>query len=156
MTEFSDNFREAVNAQETGEEILFLVTIEHPDLLAPIRINNAVRNIISRGETFLACYLTAAVIDQDPDRSPQAQLTVSNIDRTMVVALRSTAVAPVITLEIIRASEPDFVEMSMANLELKNINYDELVIQGDLIPRRLRAKKAIDHYFSPTVAPGLF
>lgn len=156
MTDVSDNFRAAINAQETGEEFIFLATITHPDLPAPLRINDSVRNIISRGENYLAHFLTAAVIDQDPDRSPQAEFTVSNIDRTMVVALRSTAIPPIITLELIRASEPDLVEMNMENLELKNINYDEMVIRGDLIPRRLKARKAIDYYFSPTVAPGLF
>jgi hypothetical protein len=41
-------------------------------------------------------------------------------------------------------------------LELRNINYDEMVIQGDLIPRRLRKRKAVDYYFTPTTAPGLF
>jgi len=155
MTDYSDAFRADVNAQDTRDPVI-LVTIEHPDLPAPLRLNNSVLNIESRGETFLASFVEAKILDSDPERTPQAQLTVSNIDRTLVAALRATATACLITLEIIRRSDPDTVERSMSNLELRNVQGDELVIQGDLIPRRLRPQKAIDYYFSPTVCPGLF
>ena len=153
---YSDAYRQAVNAKETGENLCILMTGEHPDLLEPIRINNSGRNLESRGNTFLACFIEAVIIDQDPDRIPQAKLTVSNIKREMVVALRSTNIPCLWTIEIIRWSEPDYVEESYSNLELRNINYDEMVIQGDLIPRRLRKRKAVDYYFTPTTAPGLF
>ena len=46
--------------------------------------------------------------------------------------------------------------MSMTNLGMRNINYNEMVIQGELTPKRLRPRKVIDYYYSPTTAPGLF
>jgi hypothetical protein len=157
MTDFSNPFRQAVNAQETGEKFIFLVTIEHPDLPAPLRINNSVKNIVSRGlPPFLASFLQVKILDQDPARSPQAQITISNIKREIVAALRSTPIPCLITLEIVRGSDHDTVEQSMTNLEMRSINYDEMVIQGDLMPRRLRPRKAIDYYFTPSTAPGLF
>jgi hypothetical protein len=155
MTE-TDAFRQAINAQETGELFHVLVTIDHPDLPAPIRLNNSVQNVVSRGETFLASFVEATIIDQDPGRSPQAQLAISNVDRTMVVALQSTPVPCLITMEVVKGSAPDVVERSITNLEMRNVSGDEMVLQGDLIPARLRPRKAVDYYFDPTTAPGLF
>jgi len=155
--EYSEAFRQAVNAPQTGERFVFLGTIEHPDLLpGPLRINNSVFNIESRGNVFLPCFMQAKLLDQDPNRMPQAQWTVSNIRRELVVALESTTIPPSITMELVKKSDPDFVEMRLTNLELQNINYDEMVIQGDLIPKRLKSRKANDYYFTPVTAPGLF
>jgi hypothetical protein len=156
MSDYSEAFREAVNAQQTGEKIHILVTVEHPDLVETIRINNSVQNIVSRGQTFLAHFLEATILDQDPERSPQAQLRVSNIKREMVAALRTTNIPSLITMEVVRGSDPDYVELSLTNLELRNVEYDEMLIQGDLIPKQLKARKAVDFYFTPNTAPSLF
>ena len=152
----SDALRRAVNAAETNERFAVLATIEHPDLLGTVRINNTVNNIQSRGEVYLACFFEVEILDQDPERTPQARARISNVRRELVAGLRGSTIPCLITLEIVRASDPDYVELRMQNLEMRNVNYDELLIQGDLVPKRLKARKSIDYYFSPTVAPGLF
>jgi hypothetical protein len=111
---------------------------------------------VSRGETFLASFVEATIIDQDPTRSPQAQLTFSNVNRETVIALQSTPTPCIVTMEIVKGSDPDTVERSLANLELRNVEGDEISIRGDLTPARCKPKKAVDYYFTPTTAPGLF
>jgi hypothetical protein len=156
MTE-TDAFRQAINAQETGELFHILVTVEHPDLIAPIRLNAGPTNVVSRGlPPFLASFVEATIIDQDPTRSPQAQLAFSNVNRETVIALQSTPTPCIVTMEIVKGSDLDTVERSLSNLELRNVEGDEMTIRGDLTPARCKPKKAVDYYFSPTTAPGLF
>jgi hypothetical protein len=149
-------YRRAVQAQETGEAIVILVTVTHPDLPAPLRLNNAGVNIVSRGDTFLASFLEATIMDEDPDKLPQARLIFSNVKREIVDALQSTVVPPEILMEIIKGSDPDTVEFSLPGLELRNIEGDMLVIQGELTPKRVKAQPGIDFYFTPSTAPGVF
>ncbi len=149
-------YRQAVQAQETGEITdCILVTITHPELPAPIRLNNIGANLVSRGETFLASFLQATIVDEDPDRLPQAKLIVSNVKREMAAALEETLIPCTILLEIVRPSEPDYVEASMSGLELRNVNGNEMVIEGDLIPADIQEEPGIDYCYTPSYAPGL-
>jgi hypothetical protein len=150
------SYRRAVNAQQTGEGIYVLVTIDHGDLPEPIYLNNSGANLESRGITFLACFMQVTILDDDPDKSPQAKLIISNIDRRMVDALRSTVVPCQITLEIVLDSSLDTVEASMTNLEMRDINYDAMMIQGNLTPLKIRSRQAIDYLCTPSSCPGLW
>jgi len=149
-------YRRAVQAQETGEVTdCILVTITHPELLAPIRLNNVGANIVSRGETFLANFLEATIIDEDPDRLPQAKLVVSNVRREYAAALEESLIPCTVLLEVVRPSDPDYVEATTGDLELRNVNGDEMVIQGDLIPADIQDEPGIDYCYTPSYAPGL-
>jgi len=149
-------FIQEAKARESGETVIILVTIDHEDLPEPIRLNTAGANITSRSELYLACFLQITLLDDSPDRAPQAQMIVSNIDRTMVAALRATLVPPTVTLEIVRASAPDYVEASITNLEMRIVNYDAIAIQGNLTPGKIRTQPAIDYTYNPSYFPGLF
>ncbi len=152
----STAFRQAIQAQQTGEVLAVLVTVDHPDLPEPLRLNNAGINIYSRTKLFYASFLQATIVDADPDRLPQAKLILSNIKREIVAALDATIIPCSILLEIVRASDPDYVEASMSNLEMRNVQGDYMVIQGDLAPKKVRAQPGIDYCFTPSYAPGLF
>jgi hypothetical protein len=149
-------YKQATKAQESEEAIGALVTFEHDDLLAPIRLTDLGGNIVSRGNTYLACFIQATILDDDPDRPPEARLIVSNINRTIIAALRSTMVPATVTLEIIRASDPDYIEAVMPNLEMRHIGYDAVTIQGALTPKKIKDRPAIDYCFTPGYFPGLF
>jgi hypothetical protein len=149
-------YLQATKAQHSDEAIGALLTFEDKDLPAPIRLTDLGRNIVSRGNTFLACFIEATILDDDPDRPPEARIAVSNIDRRIIVALRSTLTPASVTLEIIRASDPDYVEAVMPDLELRNIKYNTLIIQGALTPQDIKDHPGIDYYFTPSHFPGLF
>lgn len=149
-------FMRAAKAQQTDEAFGILVTIEHEDLPAPLRLNNLGANIISRGETYVHCPMQPTILDDDPDRPPQALLLMSNIDRTIIAALRSTIKPSNVTMEVIRASEPDYLEASMTNLEMRTVEYDGLLIQGNLSPRKIKSQPAIDYTYGPGMFPGLY
>ena len=156
-------FIAAVNAQETDEAFIVLVTIDHPDLPEPIYLNSSGANIDSRVSLglgpWLACPFQVTLSDDSDDRPPQAKLVIDNVDRGLVAAIREAAaggVAPVVTLEVVKASAPDLVEMVLTDFEMREITYNSLTIETTLTLESLFNEPACGYSFTPTHFPGLF
>jgi hypothetical protein len=152
----SSGFHQAVNVQNTMEGFWMLLTIEHSDLPQPLRLNDSGANVLSRGNTYLACPFQVVILDEDESRPPQASVALDNIDRTLVAALLETLTPPTVTMEIVRDSDPNTVERSITDLQMKEVTFDALVIQGTLSLEDLFEEPAVDFCFTPSYFPGLF
>ncbi len=153
------DFIAAVNAQETGEAFIVLVTIAHPDLPSPVYLNNSGANLVSRGNTYLACPFQPTLVEDTDDRPPQAKLSIDNIDLTLVAALREAAAAgvpPLVALEVVRLSDPDLVEAEFTDFEMRDITYNSLTIEATLSLESLFQEPACGYSFTPTYFSGLF
>lgn len=148
--------RRALNAQETGEAFLILLTIDHPNLSAPIRVTSDAVDTVSRGETFAAYPFELSLPDDGEGRAPRAKLVIDNVDRVIVQAVRSLAGAPVALIEIVRAGDPDTVEARFADFRLVNVAYDALAVRGDLSIEDFTTEPFPAAVFSPSLFPGLF
>ncbi len=152
-------FIAAVNAQETSEAFMVLVTIREGGLAAPVYLNTSGANVVSRGNTFLACPLQATLAEDSDERPPQAKLVMDNIDRMLVAAVRAAGAAglvPVVDLELVKASDPDLVEASFTDFEMRDISYDALTIEATLTLESLFQEPACGYSFSPSYFSGLF
>ena len=149
-------FIEACNAQQTDDGLAVLITIEHPGLPAPIYLNGAGSNVESRGNLFLACPVQVMLSEDSDDRPPQAKLSIDNISREITIALRSIITPPTITIEIVKLSDPETVEMALEDFEMKEVTITTLVIEGTLTMEGLYQEPAIKYYFTPSMFPGLF
>jgi hypothetical protein len=152
----SSAFISACNAAETGEGLYVLITIDHEDLPAPIRLNNSGANLVSRGETFLASPIQVTLSDDSEDRPPQAKLVMDNIDRTMVAVLRSISAPCTVTLEVVKDSDLDTVEAEFTDFQMREVTYNVLTIEGTLTLEALFSEPAVGWTFNPTYFPGLF
>lgn len=153
------DFIAAVNAQETDEAFIVCVTIDHPDLPTPVYLNNSGQNISRIIGVFLACPFQPTLADDSDDRPPVAKLVIDNIDRTLVAAIREAAaggVAPVVTLELVKASDPNLVEAAFTDFEMREITYNSLAIEATLSLESLFKEPACGYSFSPTHFAGLF
>src|SRR5579885_2175455 len=81
--------RQAVNAQETGEVFLLLLTLDHDELAAPIRVVNNTVDIVSRGNTYIAYPFQLELPAEDADQISSVRLSIDNVDRTIVQSLRA-------------------------------------------------------------------
>ncbi|TVQ82100.1 MAG: DUF1833 domain-containing protein [Micavibrio sp.] len=147
---------DALNAQETGEVFLILLTIDHPSLSAPLRVTHDRRNTESRGEVFVAFPFDLELPEDSETLSAQARLSIDNIDRSIVAALRSIDGAPSVLLEVVRAADPDTVEAAFPDFRLTNVQYDALGVTGDLSIEDFTAEPYPAAVFSPSGFPGLF
>jgi hypothetical protein len=148
--------RRALFAPETEEAFLILLTLSHPGLAAPLRVTSDAVDTDSRGETFAACPFDLALPDDSDARAPRARLSVDNVDRAIVQAVRSLESPPAVLIEIVRAAAPDTVEARFADFRLVNVTYDAHLVQGDLCVEDFTTEPFPAAIFSPSLFPGLF
>jgi hypothetical protein len=115
--------------------LIYLLTVTHP-ALPTIRLARNNQNIISRGETF-----TAAPFDlklgNDNDEFPSLSITLPNVDREIGRSLLAIQSGMEVAIEAVFASDPDDVWKRYARLELHDVTFGALVLQGTISHRRI-------------------
>ncbi|TAL39631.1 MAG: DUF1833 domain-containing protein [Alphaproteobacteria bacterium] len=147
---------QSVNAAETEDAFLILLTLSHTDMAEPLRVTNGGEDVTSRGNLFTAYPFELSLPDDDAGQSPEARLVIDNIDRQIVRAVRSLTSAPLVLIEIVRAAEPDVVEAKFEDFRLTNVSYDANLVQGNLTIEDFTAEPFPAGTFTPGHFPGLF
>lgn len=145
----------SIHAQETGEVWLVLLTISHPSMATPIRVVNNNEDITSRGALYQAFPFDIVLPGEDPDGITKAVLRFDNVERTAITAIRSLTSPPSVTIEVILASAPDTVEIAFGGLTLRNVTYDAVQVEGELLFESLWTEP-ITVTMTPSRFPGLF
>jgi len=161
----SNALKQAVNAQETDKAFIILLTLEHEDLSAPIRVTqdsmqdlpiSGGRGVISRGNEFVALPFEIVLPDENEDQSPRAKLKIDNISREIVAAVRSITSPASAMLEIVLSQDPDVVEMQLLDFQLRNVTYDAFVVEGDLTVEQFDLEPFPAGRITPSRFPGVF
>ncbi|EJB02878.1 protein of unknown function (DUF1833) [Rhizobium leguminosarum bv. trifolii WSM597] len=162
----TDRFREAVYAQETDEVPICLLTITHESMEEPIYISSdpstrlsddpLIYGTESRGEQYIFLPFEFTLPDDKSDSAPRVQLTMDNIDRTLVSMLRTFATPPSIKLEIILAADPDTVEITVPVLQMSDATFEDHTISITLVADSLINEPHPAGRFTPGAFPGLF
>jgi hypothetical protein len=154
---FTTPSRDAMYQQETGEAFVVLITITHPIIAAePIRVCSNATDVLSRGLTFFAYPFQLQLPSSDPTQPPKAQLKIDNVTPEIINALRGLDTSPTVTFEIIRAKQPNIIEISMPNFILNSVQYDSLTITGDISVEQYLTEPYPKGTYSPGYFPGLF
>jgi len=148
--------RQALHAAETDEVFIVLLTIDHADLSAPIRVSSDAVDTVSRGDTFVAFPFELTLPEDSDDRPPRARLRIDNVDRRIVLAIRSIGSTPSVKIEIVRGADPDTVEAVFPDFCLRDLRYDALTVEGTLTLEAFIAEPYPARIFSPAEFPGLF
>lgn len=152
----SAELKQAVYAQETTQEFIVLITLSHPDLADPIRVNSSAVDVVSNGDTFIAYPFDVVLPDDVDDRPPRAKLRIDNISREIILAIRTISSAPSVNIQIVMASSPNTIEAEFLDFKLSNITYDQLTVEGDLTLEEFIGEPYPARVFSPADFPGLF
>lgn len=144
-----------MNAQETGEVFLILLTITHDDLAEPIRVVCNTENVTSRASVFLATYFEVELPADDGESVSSARLSFDNVDRAIVQAIRSIATAPDVLMEIVLASQPDTVEAAF-DFVLQAPEWSAQMVSGQLVFEDEINVEMPAHKMSPNLFPGIF
>lgn len=144
-------------ANETGEEWVVLLTVTHPDWAVPKRFARRKTALLSRGETYFPVYFDLTFPDQIPNQLPRCQITIDNIDETVLSVLRAVATAPDIVIELVRASDPDQVEMTTgADYQIKSYAYTASTIVCEISMEDLLGEGFPGPRILPSNFPGGF
>ena len=143
-------------AQDTDEVWLVLVTIEHAELTAPIRVVNNTQNITSGGDDYIAFPFDVTLPDSREDAPSAARLVIDNVSREIAEAIRTISSAPSVTIEVIRAADPDTIEMSWPFFTMRNVSWNAAQVSGDLVVDDYTSEPYPAGIFSPASFGGLF
>lgn len=161
----SNAAKAAIFAQQTDEVFITLVTINHPTFTTPVRIASdpfellpvaGVRGVISRGEEFIYLPFVIELPAQDDTGVAKARISVDNISREIVAAVRRATSALLITIEIVLASDPDTPEISIEDFRLDRVTYDALTVSGDISVEYFDLEPFPARRFTPSDFPGIF
>jgi hypothetical protein len=137
----------ARSAKEISDQQATMIDGNEPGLLAYYPMNDG---------CFLPYPFDLTEPDDVTDEIPQVQITIDNVDRSIVNMLRSLSSPPTVTLEVVLASSPNHVEHGPFTLHLRKADYDALVVNGTLDFGDELETAFPAHTMTPTTCPGLF
>ncbi len=143
-------------AQETDTVWMILLTIDHPDLVDPVRVVANTQGVVSRSETFVAFPFRINIPGENENTPPTITLQIDNVDRRIVQAVRILASNPTVTMEVITDADFDIVEVGPFEFSLRNARYTADVVEGDLTFEPILNEQWPSKTFTPPNFPGLF
>jgi len=161
------NFREAINAAQSSELPIWLVTIDHDDLVGEtIRMSSDPTERIteipltygtySGSNLFLFTGMSVMLPDESADAAPRSTLMLSNVSREAIVLARSVVTPARAKLELVLSSDPDTVEITSPWLDVLDARMNAQTITLDLGLNSMITQADPGDSFDPAGFPGLF
>lgn len=162
----SNALRAATNAQQTDTAFITLLTITNQNLATPIRVCDdpnqmlpvaGVRGVVSRGDEYIFLPFAFSLPAEDDTGIGRASLTIDNISREIVQAVR-LAIGTKISLkiEIVLSSDLNTPEVVMNDFILEGIKYDAFTVTGDVTVEYYDLEPFPARRFTPSDFPGIF
>lgn len=152
----SDLVRMSINAQETSEIFLALLSFTHPQILTPMNFVNDLQNVVSNGTTYVAWPFDLPFPSLGEDTLPTLTLTIDNVDRSIWNALSGISTPIDVQLSYVLRSNPDSVEGGPLFLRMRTTEVNMTTISGSLMFEDLLNEPFPLETYSPALAPGLF
>lgn len=127
---------------DTGSEIVYLA--------------NNTEEVVSNGNTYIPFYFELVLPKDDGESKSSAQIQFDNVSLDLIDEIRSTTTPLACEIDIVLASNPDFIEISLRDLLIRNIKYDRFKINADLIVDDLLNSKFPADTYNPQEFPGMF
>lgn len=150
------SLKQAAFLQDTDEVFLILLTIAHDDISPSIRVVNNNEEITSNGNLFTAFPFEIELPDSKENSAPRARLSIDNVSREIAEAIRTITTVATITIEIIRAADPDTIEITWAPFNLRNVKWDMFRVSGDLVAEEIELEPFPVGQFTPGNFSALF
>lgn len=163
--QLSNAAKQAMYAAQTKEVFIILMTIDHPVFDKPIRLTSdpfevlpeaGVRGVVSRGEEYVYLPLTINLPTEDDTGVSKANISIDNIDRRIVEAVRRANSALAVSIEIVLASDVDNVEISVPDFRLERVQYDVFTVSGEISMEYFELEPFPARKFTPSDFPALF
>lgn len=163
--------KRAMFSSETDQQLIMLVTIQYRDingLTQYFRIadsftqrvvdtNEEVQyGVISRNLTYYFMPVQITLPDETEGNTPRCSLAINDVTHYLTPAIRELTDPPLVTIELVLASQPDTVEASFSSLYITNITYNADTVQCQLEMVNFSLEPFPAYTFSPNYFPGLF
>ena len=164
----SSTARQAMYAQSTEEVFVILLEISNEDDPSdPIRTALDSQNLDSKitvdgldthstAVTFAGGFFSIDLPEETGEGTSSVRLTVDNVDRAIVTAIRNASEPPEVRMWVVLKSTPDVVEAGPYYFVLESADYSAQSVSGELSFEDITGRRYPKHEFTPHLTPGLF
>ena len=169
MSDVSLNFRQnAYFSEENGGIPICLITIDHDDFAAPIRISTdptervaeyedqIVYGTESNGETYLFFPCKLRLPDDTGDGPRNMRIEFDNVHRDYIPTIRSITIAPTMQVDMVMSNALDVVEKTWPEFFLNHVQYNAGTITAVMRVETLETEPFPAVSFLPSTTPNLF
>lgn len=152
----SDHYREQAGAS-AGDAPVTLLEISHPQLAQPIRVVDDTVDLVSNGDTFVACGFRVAFPDEVASQVPRCAIAIDNIGRELTQWLEGSnggRGAQVRLMEVMRDT-PDVIERDYT-LDLVGVKQSVTEVTGSLGYEDTLNLPGLAETYRPENTPALF
>ena len=121
--------KEALYAENTDLAFIELMTINHPDLDAQIRVVNGNDEVVSNGNTYQPFPFQMQLPDDDGERLGTATLELRNVDLIFSRTVRQITSPPTMDFQLIMSNDLDDVQMEYVGLTTQSVDYNANTIR---------------------------
>ena len=148
-----------VLAQQTDEVFLMCITISHSSFADPYRLVNDLTPLARMSGSFEPFAFQLALPGENDDQPPQVQMTIDNVDRKILQAIRTLPAGErvAVALEVVLEASPDTVEVGPVDLKILAVNYDLATITATLgLDDDILNTAFPGASYTPVNSPGVF
>jgi hypothetical protein len=146
-------------AQDTDEVWLVLLRIIHASITpgGVLRCVNNMEDITggSDNQTYTAYPFQLDLPNFDVDQPSVAKLKIDNVDRGIIEAIRGLPTPPKCDIEVVLASQPTTIEISLVGMTLRAADYDALEVTGTMTYEEIFTEP-VSLDMTPSRFPGMF
>jgi hypothetical protein len=154
--QLSNNLIAQLFAQESDDPFLMLFTFTHPTFVGPIRFVNNKSDIVSRGDNYVAFPVRVVLPPEDGESERTVSIEFDNVSQELTDELRSITTPIDVKIELVLASAPDDIEITLDELKLQAIQYNSKRVTGTLVMDGFLNIGLTSETYTPTNYPGLF
>lgn len=141
-------------AQESADPFLLLLTITTPT--QTYRLVNNSNDIVSNGFTFTAFPMKVTLPVDDGQSAREFSIDFDNASLLLVTGMRSTTDPIPVQVDMILASMPDALQISLTDLKIVATTYDGKKIASKIVLDNFLSVAMTSEVYSPSLFPGIF
>lgn len=140
--------------QESEDPFLTLLTLTGST--ETFRLVNNTRDIVSRGETYTAFPMRVRLPGDDGESAREFQIDFDNASLLLITALRSVTEPLPCKIEMILASLPDVVQISVEDLLVRSVTYNKNTVTARIVLDNFLVVGVPSEKYTPSLYPGMF
>lgn len=152
--ELSAELKAQIFAQESSDPFLTLLTLTTPTTI--YRLVNNTKDIISGGQVFSAFPMKVRLPVDDGENARDFQIEFDNASLLLLAALRSVTQPIECRIDMILASMPDVIQMSVEDLLIRSIVYDKQKISAKIVLDNFLSVAMTCERYTPIAYPGMY
>lgn len=155
MSKLSLHAVDQLYKSNSEDPVLLLLTFNFPNSDVYRFVNNS-ESIVSNGNTFTSFPFVYTLPNDDTQSLPELRVSIPNVGLDLIDSFRQNTQDVKASINVVFASAPDFSEISINNLEVKQISYDASFINIDLGYQDTLSTKIPSYSYTPKDYPGVF